>query len=102
LGTVVEDIGEAELTRWLWAKWDPIGWPASDTDRGYKPPEDEYEWYARPVVELLRAGADEHQVARYLEDAEAKRMGLRDPDDQTELARELIAWYVQAIRSASA
>ena len=44
--------GRDQLTGLLWEKWDPIGWPKSETSRGYKPPRDEYESYiaARVLV----------------------------------------------------
>lgn len=57
----------------LWEDWDPIGCGV---------PEDEYDDYVWPVVQLLREGAGRDALAGYLADAARGAMGCPVPDSR--------------------
>jgi hypothetical protein len=44
-------------------------------------PEDEYESYAGKIVAMVRDGATDEQLLKYLERAEVENMGLSQPFD---------------------
>jgi hypothetical protein len=86
--------GEREL-RELLLRWDPIG-VAGEPDW----PEDEYDAFLEPLAERLRRGVSEEELATFLEGAVSEHVGLEaDRDRESELARELLAWYSQSRHS---
>jgi hypothetical protein len=89
--------GRKELSRLLWERWDPIGFPTDD-GRQYKPPEDEYEFCVDGLGELLRSGGDAATVQSHLEGIENDSIGLRPAEDRSEVAAEIVRWYAQAQR----
>ena len=62
--------GGAGVRRILMQEWDPIG-----VD-GIPEPADEYDTYVGAVGRMLREGATDEELARYLVDIRENRMGL--------------------------
>ena len=80
--------GDRELRELLLHEWDPIGIDAiADSQL------DEYEHYAGVIARRLRAGADEHEVARVL-DGFRTDMGLESGDEPPlGVARSIVDWF---------
>jgi hypothetical protein len=64
-------------------EWDPIGVVSDNI-------EDEYDSYAAKIAALIRNGATDDQLSRYLEKQEIDSMGLSRPFDK-ERATKVIA-----------
>ncbi len=75
--------GDAELSLFLFAIWDPIGVSDSAITAG------EYDFYTRDVLAYVRDD-DASGLADYLLDVARDRMGLSAPDRPTDAAQRVI------------
>lgn len=82
--------GARSLRRVLMSAWDPIG------VAGVPEAQDEYDGYLGPVAELLRDGADEKRIARFLTMIRTDRMGMdRRAKDDRRAASAILDWWAQ-------
>jgi hypothetical protein len=79
--------GRRELSRLLWERWDPVG-----NETGYKPPEDEYDFYLEDFASLLRDGSTARRIAVYMERVD-RELRVKPYQVRTNLAAEIIDWY---------
>lgn len=81
--------GENELRQLLFWRWDPIG-----VSEAFPNAADEYDGYAPQVVQALRNGATESQLADVLMSLEVEAMGLSSQDSDLLPAAALLRhWY---------
>jgi len=77
--------------RALWHKWDPIGvFHPADSDW----PDDEYDAYLAPCLELLERRGSIYELTNYLSYVVVHGMGLGGARSSLEqFAREMVSWY---------
>jgi hypothetical protein len=85
--------GQNELRQILYWCWDPIG-----VNRGFPLNEDEYDWYAGPVFELVTAAASPAAIADYLGSIEREQMTISTSDDhRLAVAKRVVEWYPNSL-----
>jgi len=77
----------AEICKFLWEQWDPIG--VNDTPQACG----EYDSYAGGIYSLLLRGATDAEIAQHLRRIETENMGLRGS------SKEHLASVVGALRA---
>jgi len=85
-----KETGEHELRQILFWTWDPIG-----VYDAFPNTADEYDGYAPQVVQALRKGATEDEIAELLRSFEHDAMGLgrANPNGVHEVAQFLVHWF---------
>jgi hypothetical protein len=85
--------GQNELHQILYWCWDPIG-----VNRGFPLNEDEYDWYAGPVFELVTAAASPAAIADYLGSIERDQITIStSADHRLAVAKRIIEWYPNSL-----
>jgi hypothetical protein len=90
-----KETGERELRQLLYWRWDPIG-----VNDSFPYAVDEYDGYAPQVVEAIRRGAAQSEIAAMLVMVEQDGMGLgRGSSDLREsVVRRILHWYEESQR----
>lgn len=81
----------SQLRDIAWSLWDPIGLRSLCGSWENCPAADEYDGYMLHAIALLRDGARDEQVAVYLVESEAERMGLTITPETEKRARRTVA-----------
>lgn len=81
-------VGFRELRQLLLWRWDPLG-----VDGDFPWAEDEYDMYARPLAELLHAGADAPAVAAMLGEVERESIEFGHGAADVALGERIVRWY---------
>ena len=83
--------GQRTVTHLLHDEWNPTHFDV---------PEDEYATYATRIGGLLREGASEDEIVRFLGDVRSGSLSLpAHPDEDQRVASELRDWYSAARRA---